>query len=73
MREIQDMTLNVSRGLERLERQLLKRARRFSQEFERLETPKDAWGIRLTAVARRRRIDPDRPCRPSIRPSQRIQ
>ena len=50
MREIQDMTLNVSRGLERLERQLLKRARRFPQEFERLETPKDAWGIRLTAV-----------------------
>ena len=50
MREIQDMTLNVSRGLERLERRLLKRARRFPQEFERLETPEDAWGIRLTAV-----------------------
>ena len=50
MREIQDMTLNVSRGLERLERQVLKRARRFPQEFERLKTPEDAWGIRLTAV-----------------------
>ena len=50
MREIQDMTLNVSRGIERLERRLLERAKRFRQEFERLETPKDAWGIRLTAV-----------------------
>ena len=50
MREIQDMTLNVSRGLERLERQLSERSERFRQEFERLETPKDAWGIRLTAA-----------------------
>ena len=50
MREIQDMTLNVSRGLERLERRLLERAKRFRQEFERLEKPKDAWGVRLTAA-----------------------
>ena len=50
MREIQDMTLNVSRGLERLEKRLLERANRFRQEFERLETPHDAWGIRLTAA-----------------------
>ena len=50
MREIQDMTLNVARGLERLERRLSERAQRFSQEFKRLETPKDAFGIRLTAV-----------------------
>ena len=50
MREIQDMTLNVSRGLERLERCLSERAERFRQEFERLQTPKDAWGIRLTAA-----------------------
>ena len=50
MREIQDMTLNVSRGLERLEKRLLERANRFRQEFERLETPHDAWGIRLTAT-----------------------
>ena len=50
MREIQDMTLNVSRGLERLERRFLERAKRFRQEFERLETPEDAWGIRLTAA-----------------------
>ena len=50
MREIQDMTLNVARGLERLEKRLLERAKRFRQEFERLENPKDAWGIRLTAA-----------------------
>ena len=50
MREIQDMTLNVSRGLERLERRLSERSERFSQEFDRLEPPEDAFGIRLTAA-----------------------
>ena len=50
MREIQDMTLNVSRGLERLERRLAERAERFPQEFQRLQTPDDAWGIRMTAA-----------------------
>ena len=50
MREIQDMTLNVTRGLERLERQLEKRAERFQEDFERLNSPNDAFGIRLTAA-----------------------
>ena len=50
MREIQDMTLNVSRGLERLERQLSERSDRFRQEFKRLRTPEKAWGVRLTAA-----------------------
>ena len=50
MREIQDMTLNVSRGLERLERRFEERAKRFQQEFECLRTPEDVWGIRLTAA-----------------------
>ena len=50
MREIQDMTLNLSRGLERLERRLVERAERFGQEFRRLKTPEDAWGIRVSAV-----------------------
>ena len=50
MREIQDMTLNVARGLERLERRLSERSERFAQEFDRLETPEDAFGIRLTAA-----------------------
>ena len=44
------MTLNMSRGLERLEKRLSERAKRFRQEFERLENPKDAWGLRLTAT-----------------------
>ena len=50
MRQIQDMTLNVSRGLERLERRFAERAKRFPQEFGRLHTPMDAFGIRFTAV-----------------------
>ena len=49
MREIQDMTLNVSRGLELLEKRLSERSERFHQEFDCLKTPKDAFGIRLTA------------------------
>ncbi len=50
MREIQDMTLNVSRGLERMEKRLSDRSRRFRKEFKCLTTPDDAYGIRLTAV-----------------------
>lgn len=50
MREIQDMTLNVSRGLERLEKQLSERSSLFQQEFKCLTTPEDAVGIRMTAT-----------------------
>ena len=50
MREIQDTTLNLARGLERLNQQLKERATLFAREFERLETPGKAFGIRLTAV-----------------------
>lgn len=50
MREIQDMTLNLFRGTERLERRLSDRLDRFAREFERLETPDEAWGVRLTAI-----------------------
>lgn len=50
MREIQDMTLNVSRGLERLEKRLSERSERFPEEFSRLKDPKNAFGIRVTAV-----------------------
>ena len=60
MREIQDMTLNVSRGLERLERRLLERSERFQQEFDCLETPEDAFGIRLTATPVGEEIQIDR-------------
>ena len=50
MREIQDMTLNLARGTERLERRLNERAAGFEKEFEHLGTPSDAFGFRLTAV-----------------------
>ncbi len=50
MREIQDMTLNVSKGIERLERRLSDRSTRFSAEFERLRSPNDAFGCRFAAV-----------------------
>ena len=50
MREIQDITLNLSRGRERLERQLKARSELFEKEFDRLTTPDDAWGIRATAA-----------------------
>ena len=39
MREIQDMTLNVTRGLERLDKKLRERAARFEHEFKRLTSP----------------------------------
>ena len=50
MREIQDMTLNVSRGLEWLEKRLSARSEGFQQEFKRLLTPEDAFGVRLTGA-----------------------
>ena len=50
MREIQDLTLNISRGLERLEKRLSERSERFQQEFERIEEPQKAFGIRATAI-----------------------
>ena len=50
MREIQDMTLNVSRGLERLEKRLSERSERFQEEFSRIQPREDKFGIRMTAV-----------------------
>jgi len=50
MREIQDMTLNVARGLERLDKKLQKREKKFEHEFERISAPERAYGIRITAV-----------------------
>ena len=50
MREIQDLTLNISRGLERLERRLSERSERFQQEFERINEPEKSFGIRATAI-----------------------
>ena len=50
MREVQDLTLGLSRGLERLEQRLKARSRRFVEEFKRLENPNRAYGIRVTAA-----------------------
>ena len=50
MREIHDMTINVTRGLERLDKRLNERAATFVHEFERLTCPKEAYGIRITAM-----------------------
>ena len=50
MREIQEMTLNVSRGLERLEKRLTDRDECFEQEFRFLENPTKAFGVRVTAM-----------------------
>ena len=50
MREIQDMTLNVSRGMERLDKRLADRSERFRQELGRLETPDDSYALRFTAL-----------------------
>ena len=50
MREIQDMTLNVARGLERLDKRFSERSKRFCEEFGYLETPDKAFGIRITAM-----------------------
>ena len=50
MREIQDMTLNVSRGLERLDTKFRVRSERFPDELNFLHTPHDAFGFRLTGI-----------------------
>ena len=50
MREIQDMTLNVSRGMERFEKRLVERSEGFQRELGRLETPDDSYGLRFTAL-----------------------
>ena len=51
MREIQDMSVNTARGLERLERQLESRSQRFrDREIPSLENPGECIGVRLTAA-----------------------
>ena len=50
MREIQEMTLNVSRGMERFDKRLVDRSERFRREFDMLATPGDAFGFRFTGL-----------------------
>ena len=67
MREIQDMTLNVSRGLERLDEKLRRRAARFEDEFGRLTSPESAYGIRITALPVGDDIRLTTICRPQLK------
>lgn len=62
MREIQDMTLNVSRGLERFDKRLAERSERFLRELDRLETPDDSYGLRFTALPVGEEISYERVC-----------
>ena len=64
MREIQDMTLNVARGLERLDNRMQEREARFKREFEQLTSPDNAYGIRITAMPVGNDIRIPKICRP---------
>ena len=50
MREIQDMTLNVSRGLRRVEEKLAGRRIEFDRQCKILGNPSGAFGFRITAI-----------------------
>lgn len=50
MREIQDLTLNVSRGLERFDKRMYERSERFRGVFDLLDSSTNAYGLRLTAI-----------------------
>lgn len=50
MREIQDLTLNTRQAMDALEHRLSQRSKGYLQEFGRLSTPDEAFGIRATAL-----------------------
>ena len=50
MREIQELTLNVSRGMERFDKRMNERSERFRGVFDWLDSPAHAFGLRLTAI-----------------------
>lgn len=50
MREIQDLTLNTTRGLDRLRNKLEERKNRFRDEFNRFDTPENVFGVRVTGL-----------------------
>ena len=50
MREIQDMTLNVSRGIQRLEEKFTAKREEFERQCEILGMAGSAFGLRITAV-----------------------
>lgn len=50
MREIQDMTINLSRGLQRIEEELAGRSRKLAEQVDRFCPPYGAYGLRFTAT-----------------------
>ena len=54
MREIQDMTLNLARGTERLERRLQERSMKFEEEFKRPRDPRRRFRVSHDGRPRRR-------------------
>lgn len=50
MREIQDLTLNLSRGFEQVERKFSERSERFGDEIRSIFKPELAFGVRVTAL-----------------------
>ena len=50
MREVQDLTLNVARGLDRLDKRLQQRTEDFKREFGCLQDPDNAFGYCITAM-----------------------
>ena len=50
MREIQDTTLNLSRGFQRIEEALAQRSRAFAKQFDRIFHPYGIYGLRFTGI-----------------------
>ena len=50
MREVQDMTINLSRGLQRIEEELAGRSRELAEQVDRFCPPYGAYGLRFTAT-----------------------
>ena len=50
MREIQKLTRNVSRGMQRFDEQMNERSEGFRRIFGWLDSPANAFGLRLTAI-----------------------
>ena len=50
MREIQDLTINLSRGLQRIDEELARRSRGLTKQLDRFHAPYGAYGLRFTAI-----------------------
>ena len=50
MRAIQDMTINLSRGLQYIEEELARRSKGIAEQVDRFYAPYGAYGLRFTAI-----------------------